>query len=343
MKRVGFLFDKFINLDNIKFAIYNSLKDRKRKRLSKMMVKVRDNPEYYAVIIQQLILSGNFEFCAPLEREIQDFPKTRHLRKPRFYPDQIIMWSLKQVVEPVLSRGQYLYSFGGIKGRGNLKAKRYVERVVRETGNKRLYVYQDDIKHFYDNIDNDKLKQLFRTVIKDNRVLVWLDKIVDIGGKGLPIGFPTSPLFGNFYLKRFDHYIKENFSVKYYSRFADDLFLADSNRRKLKSCILKISVYLNFFNLRLKRLRPIFKLYKQTIDFVGYQFKNGYIYLRDRTFYNLNRIVKNIQRIGGTLKRYMRFTSLLGMFKHINFKNYYLKNIKPIVSISKREFFLILP
>lgn len=112
MKRTGYLFEKVADLENIKLAIKNAVRHRKRKR--RKVIDVRDNPDYYAQEIRKLILKDDFEFHAPIECEIQDYPKIRHLRKPKFYPDQIIMWAFKQIVEPVLSRGQYLYSFSGV-------------------------------------------------------------------------------------------------------------------------------------------------------------------------------------------------------------------------------------
>jgi hypothetical protein len=332
MKRKGYLFEKVVELDNIKLAIFNAVKHRKRKRRSSFVNKVKENIDFYANEVRQLILDDGFEFHAPIECEIQDYPKIRHLRKPLFYPDQIIMWAIKQVVEPILNRGQYLYSFSGIKGRGNLLGKKYIERVIRESGNKRIYIKQDDIKHFYENIDNNKLKARFRRVIKDKHLLFWLDKIIDIGGNGLPIGFPTSPLFGNFYLQEIDHFIKEKGHIKYYARFADDVFIADCNKRKIFKCFYNIKPLLVNYNVTFKSQRPLFRLFDQTIDFVGFIYFKGYTLLRDRIFYNLTRIVNNIYRFGGTLKRYCRYLSIIGIAKHINFKRYYIEHIKPIVS-----------
>jgi hypothetical protein len=340
MKRVGYLFEKVVDLENIKLAIKNAVRHRKRKRKCRFIDKIRNDIDFYAADIQHMLLSDSFEFHAPYECEIQDYPKTRHLRKPVFYPDQIIMWAIKQVIEPVLNRVQYLYSFSGVRGRGNLSGKHYVERVLKQYGNKRLYVKQDDLRHFYENINNDKLKSCFRRVIKDNRLLRWIDLIVDIGGKGLPIGFPTSPLFGNFYLQQLDHFIKEKAHVKYYARFADDVFLADSNRRKLQKCFVLLKSFLRGFGLWFKNNRPIFKLFVQPIDFVGFMFYKGYTLLRDRTFYNLTRIVNNIHRFGGTLRRYSRYLSLLGIAKHINFRNYYLSHIKPLVTKGQAKKFI---
>lgn len=197
---------------------------------------------------------------------------------------------------------------------------------------KRAYVVKGDIKKYYDHVDSEKLKKKIVKVIKDKKVLKLLFVIIDCGGKNLPIGFPTSPLFGNFYLQECDHYIKERLKIKFYARFADDIVLIDRNRRELKKAVMSINGFLKRMGCWLKDSLMLWRLFAHPISFVGYMFYKGYTRLRKRIFINLNRTVRRVEKFGLTVKKAMRLLSLLGWTKRINFRKYYLEKIKPIVS-----------
>jgi len=330
MRRIGYLFEKICDLENIREAIRNAYKHKKRRRGA--VKRVYDNIDYYAVEIRDMLIRGEYSFSAPLECVYHDYNKDRLLRVPRFYPDQIIMWAALLVVEPILNRGQYKHSFSGIKGRGQMTAKKYIERCEKKCFKKKAHFAKTDIRKYYDHVNTVRLKRLFRRVIKDERTLILLDSIVDCGGKNLPIGFPTSPLFGNFYLQSCDHYVKEDLKIRFYARFADDMIFIDFNRRELKKKLLKINLFLHGVGCCFKKNMLFGRLFEYPISFVGYMFYKGYTLLRKRIFINLNRTVKRIKRFGLTVKKAMRFLSLISWTKRINFRKYYVERIKPIVS-----------
>ena len=49
-------------------------------------------------------------------------------------------------------------------------------------------------------------------------------------GCGLPIGNLTSQVFANFYMDKFDHYIKHNLGIRYYGRYVDDFVVVLLNK-----------------------------------------------------------------------------------------------------------------
>lgn len=330
MHRIGYLFDKICSLEVIKLAIHNAYKHKRHKRGT--VKRVYENIDFYSAQIREMLISGNYKFSEPILRIFHDYNKDRLLRIPRFYPDQVIMWAVLIVVEPVLMRGQYVHSYSGIRGRGQVTAKSYIERCERKCFRRRAYVGKGDIKKYYDHVNIGKLKKLFCRVIKDMKCLALMFAIVDCGGTVLPIGFPTSPLFGNFYLQDCDHYIKERLHIRFYARFADDIILIDFNRRKLVRGLTLIKEFLKNYNCRLKDSLTLWRLFSCPISFVGFMFYKGYTLLRKRLFLNLNRVVRRIKVFGLTLKKAMRYMSLMGWTKRINFRRYYLERIKPVIS-----------
>jgi len=86
------------------------------------------------------------------------------------------------------------------------------------------YCLKLDVRKFYPSVDHAILKRIIRRKIKDNKLLSLLDNIID-SAKGVPIGNYLSQYFGNLYLSRFDHWMKETNGVKYYHRYCDDIVI----------------------------------------------------------------------------------------------------------------------
>jgi len=63
-------------------------------------------------------------------------------------------------------------------------------------------------------------------------------------GCGLPIGNLTSQLFGNVYLNKLDHFIKNELKIKYYGRYVDDMLIVHQDKHYLKRVAFEIKNYL---------------------------------------------------------------------------------------------------
>ncbi|WP_168198382.1 reverse transcriptase domain-containing protein [Crassaminicella thermophila] len=108
--------------------------------------------------------------------------------------------------------------------------------------NAKAHMYNDiflmmDIQRFFSNINHNKLiNVLYYELNKKENIISKVDctKIVDycsVGNKGLPIGFVTSPVLSNLYLKEFDNILygklkKYNLENVIYTRYADDLTIS---------------------------------------------------------------------------------------------------------------------
>lgn len=86
-KRIGHLFEKVTDLDNIKLAIKNASK-RKTNRAS--VRRILEDTDGYALKIQKMLIDETFVPHGYTIREINDGikRKKRIIAVPRFYPDQ---------------------------------------------------------------------------------------------------------------------------------------------------------------------------------------------------------------------------------------------------------------
>lgn len=339
MKRIGNLYGKIYDVDNIRLAIRNASKGKRNRRY---VARILANEEHYANQISEMLKTGTYQPRLNRTKVVYDTSsrKERNITIPAFYPDQIIQWATVQVLQQILSKGMYRYSCGSVPGRGGLAAKKYVERVQKRKDAR--YVLKLDIRKFFPSVRHDRLKAMLATKIKDRETLDLLGKIIDNGGEGLPIGYYTSQWLSNFYLQEIDHYIKEELQVKYYVRYVDDMVLWGVNKRKLRKSFYALRGRLKDYGLEVKGNWQLWKSDSRPLDFVGYRFRRWRTTLRKRIFLRLNAVVRKIKGYGLNIHRAMRFTSLIGWCKRIPFRNYYVSYIRPILRKKRAKLYIAL-
>lgn len=332
MKRAGYLYDGICDLENIKKAILkSSLGKRKQYRVKNVI----DNIDVYAAKIQQLLRMKTYLPSPYTVKTIRDgaTQKERAISKPRYYPDQIIHWSLMLQLQPLMMRGMDRYTCGSVPGRGTALGQKTLRKWLDNDRKNTKYCLKMDIRKFYPSVNNDILKAAFRRKIKDVDCLWLIDTIID-SSVGLPIGNYTSQWFSNFFLQDLDHLIKERLGVKYYVRYVDDLVLLGPNKKKLHAARHEIEAYLSSIKLTLKPNWQVFRVDKRAIDFLGFRFYRDRTTLRKR---NALRIKRRISKIGKKPRLGYRdacaIISYWGWIKRTNSYNFHRKNIKPNVSI----------
>lgn len=339
MKRKGYIFDKVCDFDNIMFAIDKASKG-KRKR--KNVKEILENKLYYAKQIQQMLKTQSYTPSPYSIKNIIDKSsnKTREIAIPKFYPDQIIQWALMLQLESIFMKGMYYYTCASIKFRGAKHGIRYLDKVLETDHKNTKYCLKLDIKKYYPSVNNNILKQKFRIIIKDEKVLFLLDKIVDSNRKGLPIGNYTSQWFANFYLQDLDHFIKEQLKIKHYIRYMDDFVLFHSNKKQLHKFRVLIEQELNKLGLILKKNWSLFKFPSRPLDFLGYKFYRNYKTLRKRVFL---RIKRRFKHINAYFKKYSLITfknasaviSYWVRISEIKSELFYNKYLKPYVNLKQ--------
>lgn len=334
MKRVGCIYERIYDLDNIKHAMFKaSLGKRKQIRVKKIL----ENADYYALKIQQMLINKTYKPSKPDVKAIQDGAnkKERVIYKPKFYPDQIVHWALMLQLEPVIMRGMYAYSCGSVPKRGTSLGQKMVRKWLDDDKKNTKYCLKMDIAKFYPSVKNEVLKSWFRKKIKDPHCLWLVDTIID-SENGLPIGFYTSQWFSNFLLEPLDHLIKEKLRIKYYVRYVDDLVLLGPNKKKLHIVRKEVEKHLNGIGLKLKKNWQVFKVEKRAIDFLGFRFYRDKTILRKRNALRIKRRMKKIAE-----KSHLNYSdacavvSYWGWIKRSDSYNFYHKHVTPHVTIKK--------
>lgn len=345
MKRIGYIYEKIYDKENIRKAI---MKASEHKRKKPGVKKVLDNMEWYIDNIQQMLINETFQNspCSIEEHYEQLSGKVRILRKPRFYPDQIVHWCVMLQLTPLFMKGMDPHNCGNVPGRGEKHIRLWLRRNIKKDPKGTKWVLKYDIRHFYESVDHKVLMEKLERKIKDKKVLKLLKTIIEFDPVGLPLGTYTSQWLANFYLQSLDHYTREQLKATHMYRYADDVVILGSNKRKLYKMQKAIEEYLNSEKLEMKNNWAIFQLSKRDIDFVGYRYhSNGRITIRKRIWKNIRAIILRIHHHGLCLKRAMRFMSYNGYVKNSNSQfiqsHYYnlveMKKIRQCVSQESRR------
>lgn len=321
MKTYKHLMEKIASEENIKAAIMNA---SKRKRDRKDVKEVLQDIDIHTKKIQKILLSGTYEAHIDTPCVINEgtHNKVRRIRKPHFKYDQIIHHCIIQVLQPIFSKPMYEYSCGSIPKRGAHYGKKRIEKWLRNDVKNTKYVFKMDIKHFYESVDKEILKQMLERKIKDRQAMELINKVIDSCEKGLPLGNYTSQWFANFMLTPLDHYIKEQLHAKYYMRYMDDIVIFGRNKKELHKIRREIEKYLREnLRLKIKENWQVFRFeYKgkgRPLDFMGWQFYRNKTILRKSIFI---RIMRKAKRVGKhtTIKGAQGMISYMGYIKHTN-------------------------
>ena len=333
MKRVGYIWEKITDIENIKWAHKNARKD---KAFYKEVRMVDANLDYYAAEIHKMLINKEYRVSDYRVQIINDKGKERKLMKLQYYPDRIIQWAVMLQLEPIFLRMFCKHTCASIPNRGIKRARNLVLSYLKDKEGTK-YCFKMDVRKFYDNINHDILKQKLRRILKDNDLLWLLDKIIDSypGNVGVPIGSYLSQYFANFYLTAFDHYLKEDLRVKYCVRYMDDVVIFAESKEKLHYFKDRIIEYLHNEALELKRNYQIFAVDVRGVDFVGFRFFHNYALLRKKTKKRMKLLKSNIlhkynQGVPITLSEFCAVNSYAGWLSMCNSYGLWNKYIDPV-------------
>jgi RNA-directed DNA polymerase len=316
MKRIGYIYEKICDIENIKTAIRKSSAGKRNRRF---VLEITTNIDYYAEKIQKLLLEKSYIPSPYKIKLIKDgsTQKERKIFKPIYYPDQIIHWALMLQLHKLFLKGMYAYTCGGVLGRGTSYGQKVLRKWIDKDKVNTKYCLKMDISKYYSSINKEILKQKIRNIIKDKDCLWLVDIIIDSCESGVPIGNYTSQWFSNYFLQELDYFIKCDLKAKYYVRYVDDLIIMGSNKKALHKIREKI----------------------EAIDFLGIRFYKNKTTLRKRNSLRIRRRMKKI-----SLKEEMNYqdacaiVSYWGWIKRTDSYSFYnsFKNKRTNVKYAKR-------
>ena len=300
MKRIGYLYQKICDMENLKLAHKNARKGRGWYEEVKVVDK---NLDFYLNDLQQMLINHTYHTSGYTSFIRRENNKDREIFKLPYYPDRICQWAILQVIEPYILKNLTPYTYSAIPRKGIHVALHDVQEAMWHDSENCRYCLKFDVRKYYPSINHRVMKDKFRRLFKDPELLWLLDEIIDsistypatednikvlksldvdvkivndtdgrefIDGVGIPIGNYLSQYCGNFYLSSFDHWIREEKQIKHAFRYMDDVVIFSDSKERLHQLRQEIDEYFRCeLKVTIKANWQIFPTYVRGVDFVG--------------------------------------------------------------------------
>lgn len=277
MKRVGNLIARISDMDNLMLAFHKAAKGKWDKAaVSDYAENLEDN--LYRLSLQ--ISTGDVQVGNYTYFKIYD-PKLRTICAASF-PERVLHHALMNVCHSVFERHFVYTTYATRPGKGVYAALNHAFKSM----NTYEYVGKFDVRHYFDTIDHQVLKEKIARLFKDKVLLKIFFTIIDsysvADGKGLPIGNLTSQYFANYYLSSFDHWCKEELKAREYIRYMDDFLLFSDDKHVLEQYVEAVNDYMKR-ELKLELKVAVLSDKGHGISFLGYHLSRHKILLNSRS------------------------------------------------------------
>lgn len=276
MKRVGYLFEKVTDLDNLYEAYLKAIRGKRGKR---DVVEYALNAERNIQNLKYKIENGTVEIGRYRYFTIHD-PKERLICAAHI-EERILHHALMNVCRPYFEKQYVDKTYATRVGKGVYAALDEARHVLRRN----RFFAKLDVRKYYDTIRHDVLKQELSRLFKDKRLLSLFNRLIDSydkgGGRGLPIGNLTSQYFANLYLSRMDHWLMDQRGCGGYVRYMDDMLIGSDDRVILLEMVDKVRLMLAEIGLDLKP--TVISHSCDGVAFLGYHVFGRYLKLNSRS------------------------------------------------------------
>lgn len=341
MKRLGNIYNKFLNIETIKKSVLKTSRGRRKQPKIKMAIEHLDD---FSEKVRIRLEEHKYDLGKIIETDILEGSrdKPRHIA----YLDSFLSQSMIAVtfdsLSSYLTNHSYSNSYGAVPGRGPHKAKLFIERWLKTDRVHTKYICIADIKHCFQNVSHKSIKEAYKQMFKDKDLIDWFDAILDCYCEkeienekyGIPIGFLSSPWFIHILLTPLDFIIKQKFQIKHYIRFMDDFILFDNNKRKIKKAVEFINEYLKKTGMWLKPNWEVKLTDKAPFDYIGFKFYRDHTEVRTAIAKKIKISAKGIRhKYSPQLYEARKILSYNGWLIHTSSYNFFKRYVEPHICV----------
>lgn len=157
-----------------------------------------------------------------------------------------------------------------------------------------FWILKSDIKSFYESIDRDRIIQRFKEdAMLSYHSLHLIDKVFThplvSRSSGLPRGINISATLSEYYMRKFDTWIKQTPGVYFYARFVDDIIVFVNNKKSVEYIETEFDAKLNLLAKGLQKNTLKTKIFEglklskhDPLTYLGYKFYRN-IVVEDKT------------------------------------------------------------
>ncbi len=286
------LWRELYSYSNLELAF---IKARKHKTLRPSVIEFEQNLAENISLLRTELMFHIYK-PRPLKTFILRDPKTRKISKSHFR-DRVIHHALCNIIEPLFEKSFIFDSYANRKGKGTLKAIErfdYFQRKASHNYTIKAYVLKADIRHYFDEVDQNILSSIIQRKVKDPRI-IWLIKKI-LGnystsvGKGMPLGNLTSQFFANVYLNELDCFVKQKLKATHYLRYVDDFVLLHTSSIVLQKWKEDIAQFLTQnLSLKLHPDKSKISSLNRGVEFLGFKIFPHHLLLKQNNMHHFLR------------------------------------------------------
>lgn len=324
-QRLSDTYEQIISLDNLRLAVRNASKNKPNKRYITAF-KAKNVDDCLLLELQRQLREKTFRVSMYHSFKVME-TKERDIASLPYYPDRIVQHAIVNILGDYWLSIMSKHSYSCIKERGVLGKNglyKHLVSALRCDVKGTQYALKQDMRHYFQSIDHNILKNILSEQIADKDTMWLLCLFIDSistgerEGVGIAIGSLLSQYFANLYLGKFDWFVKNKLKARYYFRYNDDIVFLAESKDELHRIFEGEQDEVRKLGLTIKKNWQIFPIEKRGIDIGGFVFFHSYVKIRKRIKENFRKKLKTLHR-QVTDKEFMQmFCGWFGYIKHSN-------------------------
>lgn len=291
MKRLGNLWSRLVDRDNLRLAVAKALQGKRARPDARSFTASLDaNLQLLASQLE----AGSFQHGRVRQFVVHE-PKERLITAPCF-EERVVHHAIMNICGDWFDGRLIDDSYACRVGRGRVAA---ILRSKHFSG-RHPYFLRFDIRRYFDSIPHGRLLAMVERLIKDSRLSNLLGRIISSHrpgeAHGLPIGSLTSQHLANLYLDPLDRFIKESLRIRGYVRYMDDGVAWGDSTRELRSVLEACEGFIREHLALEFKPTPFINRTDRGIDFLGCRVWRRHLTLSRRSRLRFRRAVARLER-----------------------------------------------